>query len=1479
MSFRSWGVATRRVVAVATTVTLTTLGLVAPAHSAAAEPPPLPTPVGAAVLPTVQIDGVVWSQTVVGNTVYVVGSFTKSRPSGVAAGGAGELPAGNILAYDITTGERIASFNHTLDAQGLVVTASPDGSRVYVGGDFTSVDGQPRNHVAAFNTSDGSLTDWNPNVQGQVRGIVVTNDTVYVGGNFQSANGQPRGSLAAFEVDTRTMKPWAPTATGDGGYVWTMVLAPDASRVVVGGSFSFLNGVDAYGMGSLDAATGDVLPWAANQRIRTAGLNGGITSLKADGTQIYGSGYAFGAGASFEGTFAANPTTGDINWVNDCLGDSYDTFPQGQVLYAVSHSHNCSAINDFPDTNPRARWQKATASATFPTGTITVKDAYGWDFRGLPYAGRVQWYPDLDFGKYTPARQAAWSVTGTDQYVVLGGEFPKVNGVPQQGLARFVMRGAGSTGQKPVYSAGMTPTATSSESGVVRVTWNTTWDRDDLNLTYDLYRDNGPSIATLTEDSTFWRLPMLGFRDSGVEPGTTHTYKVRAKDAWGNVQWSTASAPVTVSNEPADPYLTALRADAPSHLWRLNDSGPSAIDSVAFADGTATGLTFGATGALPGTAVSGSGGSTTKVTTATAEAHPTAVSVEAWVKTTSTSGGRIVGFGDSQSGTSASATNDMVLYLSNAGRLNFALTNGAVRTLQSAAAINNGTWRHVVATAGSAGTALYVDGRLVGRDQSPVNMASFTGYWRLLADQTSGLANRPSSAGLAGSIDEVAVYPAQLDQSKVQAHFLASGRSAAWTTQPGSDDYATAVLQNRPLSYWRLSESAGPTALDSSPTGQDGVYGGWPTFEVSGAIAGSANTAVRFNGSSSTLIGRESSTNPTTYSTELWFQTTTIRGGKLVGFGNAASGLSGSYDRHVCMLNNGRLQFLTKGAVLSTAESTASYNDGRWHHMVATQGSDGMKLYVDGLLVATNAAADAQNYVGYWRAGYDRCSTGTSSSYFAGSLDEVAIYPAVLGLDTVKAHYRAGGGVLPNELPTAAFTHTENFLDLSVDGTTSSDPDGTIAGYSWDFGDGTTGTGVTASHRYATAGTYQVTLTVTDNRGGTAQSAMSVTVVANQAPVASFTHSESFLDLSVDGRASADADGTIVGYRWNFGDGESSTGATATHSYASAGTYDVVLTVTDNGGASTSSTVQVTVVGQPANQLPTAVLAHQENFLDVSLDGAGSSDPDGTIATYAWNFGDGTTGTGATTTHSYAAAGTYQITLTVTDDRGGAATDTATVTVAANPAYAVDEFERTASAGWGSASPGGAWTLSGTLSRYSVADGVGKVSLGAGTGSTVSLGSVSATDTEAAMTLTTDKAPTGGGLYASVIGRQVSATADYRGKLKLGADGVVTAYLTKMISGTETVLTWGVVPGLTYAAGDKLNIRTQVVGTSPTTLQLKVWKVGTTEPTTWNLTTTDATAALQAAGAAGMYTYVTGSATGVPVVFAFDHVWIGPSRP
>jgi PKD repeat protein len=1275
MHVEAFGGLFRRAGAVVATTALLVGGVTLTGGAAqAADPaptPPTPATVTADALPTWQINGVVWSQVVVGTTVYATGSFTKARPPGVAAGGVGEVDALNLFAYDITTGNRVASFNHSLNAQGLSIVASPDGSKIYVGGDFTTADDQPRSHVAVFNTADNLLTSWATSIGGQVKAVTVSPDTVYVGGAFTGVKGgQTRGSFASFATSDAALQPWAPIAGGSNAIVATLTMSPDRSKVLAGGSFETLSGVSAYGMGAIDATTGAILPWAATARIRTAGLNGGITSLQTDGTQVYGSGYAFGSGASFEGTFAANPDTGAINWVNDCLGDTYSTAVLGQALYSVGHTHDCTVVGGFPDTSPRSRWQEAMAAPTFPTGMTTVKDAYGWDFRGLPYAGLLHWYPDLDFGTYTAERQAAWTITTSGNYLLLGGEFPKVNGQPQQGLVRYGLPAVAPKLMRPIYNTGYDPIAVSTEQGQVRVRWGTVWDRDDATLTYDVYRDNSPSLGRVTSPSIFWKLPALSFVDTGQTPGTTHTYQVRAKDQYGNVLWSVRSAPVTISNDPPSAYADSVRADGATHLWRLDDSGPAIVDAAGAGFGTSTGVTFGQLGAVsPGAAVTSSGGSTPKLYTSSVEEHAAEVTVEGWIKTTSSSGGRIAGFGTSQSGTSNSATNDLVLYVNSGNKLAFALMNGTARSVASSKSVNDGQWHHVAATAGSGGVSLFLDGRRVARDQTPVSMATFAGYWRLLADQTSNLPSRPTNAALAGSIDEVAVYPSVLSQSRLQAHYLASGRAANWSTPP-TDPYAAAVTASSPESYWRLAESAGATtAVDSSASGQDGTYVSGVSFGATGSPATGPGKAVTFNGSSGLLVNKESWNNPRTYSAELWFKTNTTTGGKLIGFGNATTGLSGSYDRQVVLLNNGHLQFGTNGATRSLAESTASYNNNQWHHVVATQGADGMKLYVDGVRVATNAATDAQSYLGWWRVGGDRTFGGTTSNYVAADIDEVAVYPTALTSAEVRSHFEAAGGTVPNTPPTASFTSSSSFLTLSVNGTGSSDPDGSIVSQSWDWGDSTpAGSGATATHTYAASGSYPVTLTVTDDRGATATTSRTVTVseAPNQPPVASFTHVESYLKTTVDGSASSDPDGSITTYAWSWGDGTpDGSGATANHTYAADGTYSVTLTVTDNKGTATSTSKSVTVA---ANVAPTASFTDSENLLALSVNGSASSDSDGTIAGYSWSWGDGTANsTGATATHAYATAGTYTVTLTVTDDQGLTGTSSRSVTVQGPP--------------------------------------------------------------------------------------------------------------------------------------------------------------------------------------------------------------------
>ncbi|MET0449329.1 MAG: hypothetical protein ABW004_13025, partial [Aeromicrobium sp.] len=117
--------------------------------------PTTPVTVSADALPAPQINGVAWSQVVVGNTVYVAGKFTTARPAG-SAPGTNTVPRNNLLAYDIETGV-LLPWAPSLNAQALAITASPDGTKLYVAGDFTSVDGSAYYRLASFTTATGAI--------------------------------------------------------------------------------------------------------------------------------------------------------------------------------------------------------------------------------------------------------------------------------------------------------------------------------------------------------------------------------------------------------------------------------------------------------------------------------------------------------------------------------------------------------------------------------------------------------------------------------------------------------------------------------------------------------------------------------------------------------------------------------------------------------------------------------------------------------------------------------------------------------------------------------------------------------------------------------------------------------------------------------------------------------------------------------------------------------------------------------------------------------------------------------------------------------------------------------------------------------------------------------------------------------------------------------------------------------------------------
>ncbi|MDQ2740322.1 MAG: PKD domain-containing protein, partial [Actinomycetota bacterium] len=293
----------------------------------------------------------------------------------------------------------------------------------------------------------------------------------------------------------------------------------------------------------------------------------------------------------------------------------------------------------------------------------------------------------------------------------------------------------------------------------------------------------------------------------------------------------------------------------------------------------------------------------------------------------------------------------------------------------------------------------------------------------------------------------------------------------------------------------------------------------------------------------------------------------------------------------------------------------------------------------------------------------------------------------------------------------------------------------------------------------------------------------------------------------------------------------------------------------------------------PAHAAPVASFTSSAAALVLSVDGGGSTASDGASLSYAWDWGDGSAaGSGVTASHTYSAAGSFVVTLTVTDSLGATGTAVKTVPVSSQVFVAQDDFGRSVSSGWGSAVTGGAW--SGTAG-LSVSGGTGNMGLGAGATVITSLSGVSARDVDARLSIGTDKVANGT-LQVNLAVRQTSAGM-FRLKLRFLPTGSVRVNIAKVLNGTESWFTDTVVPGYTQSAGQVLQVRFRAVSSgSSTTLQAKVWPGGQAEPSGWTSTATDSDAALQTAGAVGVSAYLPGSTTNAPVTVSFDNLTVAP---
>ena len=213
--------------------------------------------------------------------------------------------------------------------------------------------------------------------------------------------------------------------------------------------------------------------------------------------------------------------------------------------------------------------------------------------------------------------------------------------------------------------------------------------------------------------------------------------------------------------------------------------------------------------------------------------------------------------------------------------------------------------------------------------------------------------------------------------------------------------------------------------------------------------------------------------------------------------------------------------------------------------------------------------------------------TGTQPGWTPGIINPVYYRDTCGPVGIVEAEPSMAGKIDPdpvNQPPVAdasgPYSGTVG-VSIDFDATASSDPDGNIITYEWDFGDDTTASGATPAHTYMTDGSFTVRLTVTDDLGDSSTATSTATIgVANQPPVAD--PSDAYVGITgiammFDGSASNDPDGSIISYSWDFGDGTTGNGATPSHTYTSDGVYNVTLQVMDDAGEINSANTSATI--------------------------------------------------------------------------------------------------------------------------------------------------------------------------------------------------------------------------------------------------------------------------------------------------------------
>jgi large repetitive protein len=1269
-------------------------------------------------------NGEIWDIEVVPslNRVFIAGSFTSLANS---VSPTTTINQAGLASYNLNTGLIDTSFRPTFNGSVGAVEATPDGTKLFAGGSFNTVNGVTRQKVASLNLSTGapiSTFAFTQSTNNQVTALAATNSTLYVGGRFTRVNGVLKNALAAVNtasgaVDTA----FSNNITGGIGVngalgVPQLKLTHDESKLLVVHTGRQINGQDRYGMGIIDTATKQLLPWRSTLWDDNLARVGGVTRIYnadiapddsyfvvtsgsgGDAPPISDTAVAYPLNASsiqssdvqplwisrhFDSIYSVAITEvavylgGHFQFIESPTSD--DPYPgldnvgygtgQGLAGYGlgdqVVRRDHIAAVS--PATGKALEWNPTGGSNSFegnkameatPRGLFIGGDGM---FQGGVRTGRVAFY-DFNTVTYPPALPDTTITTPIEGRVVQNNTPFDVTGTARVASGsvsrvRVQIRDRDS-GQYLTSGNTWTSTSTWVDATLAAGTTQRSWTLGNrvIATNRNLLVTAQAYSSTGTSDTT---TATKKFESFGVDDQTPTT----SITGPSGVQTSTTFTMTGTANDDKGVNSLSYWFRDEQQRYLQDDGTVSAIFNTF--RGTpdvigATNATWSYEVTLPHEGV-WRGSATATDTIGQADLRS---ATRDWTVDSNALAPTVT---ISEPAPMTPPFTVPPVTVEPGGRLTFSGTAADDEGLKNVEiSLRNTSTGERLSNDGSWGTNVVAGNYRI----SPVDISGSTYNW----SYTTPFNLTPGSYSFTvRATDDDDLTTASANQGRLTVNAQIAGDLPPDTTM------TFAAPTDESLAISLTGTASDDKAVASvKVTLQDRDTGRYlqPDGTMASAVA-SLNATLGTPGATSTSWSL-SRTLPTGGN---W----TFTAVSVDSAGQQDPSTTGATATYAAYPNDGPPSLsdtlgqpqsgasFTDGKIVVTgrAEDTPDASAGIASVQVGIVNSGGQWMSSTGTFTSTTASYRTAflNSPGSVGSNYSYTTPVIPSGTYTVRVRPVDVHNQI-GVERISTGITVSQP--SNNPPVASFTYSCDKNVCVFDGRSSTDENAAALTYFWNFGSQGTATGPLPTKTFTAPGTFPVTLTVTDEWKATNTSAaQNVTIVepaGNSAPVPTFVQSCQGLTCAVSSQGTTDPNtGDVISYSWNWGDGTTpSTGASPTaHVYAGAGTYTITLTTTDGWGKAASTSRTFTLNEPAGNTAPHVEFTTScASFTVCQMNSAGTADAEGDTLAYSWNWGDSTTpSTTASPAHTYGSPGTYTITLTVSDVWGKAATVSHSVTI------------------------------------------------------------------------------------------------------------------------------------------------------------------------------------------------------------------------